>query len=203
MFDQLEQRYLRVPALDQDYTQGSVAVEAPCDPPGGAGRAQDRVDLEALGKAKRKIQQIVEAGRQRKRQSTHVADGPLGHCRKTCPPDNASAEATEIKAPPTTPSTGPAISLLLPEDVASWEIGKPGLGKPIAARMKRRCKMDDETRSSMAQANTALIRYPRFKSAARRISANARSCHACRTNRSACPRRASPGLENLPWCRIM
>jgi hypothetical protein len=29
--------------------------------------------------------------------------------------------------------------------------------------MKNRCKMDDKTRSLLAQANTALIRYPRFK----------------------------------------
>jgi len=29
--------------------------------------------------------------------------------------------------------------------------------------MKSRCKMDDKTRSLLAQANTALIRYPRFK----------------------------------------
>ena len=29
--------------------------------------------------------------------------------------------------------------------------------------MKSRCKMDDKTRSLLAQANTTLIRYPRFK----------------------------------------
>jgi hypothetical protein len=37
-------------------------------------------------------------------------------------------------------------------------------GTPIGWRtMKGRRKMDDQTRSSLAQANTALIRYPRFK----------------------------------------
>ena len=40
----------------------------------------------------------------------------------------------------------------------------PRSGMPIRCQpMKSRCKMDDKTRSLLAQANTALIRYPRFK----------------------------------------
>jgi putative transposase len=67
--DPFEQVYIRVPALAQEYTQGlslwkhRVIRQAVL-------QEQDRVDLVALGNAKRKIQQIVEAGRQRKRQGT-------------------------------------------------------------------------------------------------------------------------------------
>ena len=68
-YDAFEQQYIRVPALDQAYTQGlslwkhrlirQVVLTEQC-----------QVDIVALGKAKRKIQQIVEEGRHRKRQST-------------------------------------------------------------------------------------------------------------------------------------
>ena len=65
------EQYIRVPALDQEYTHDlsfwkhrvirqAVLAE------------QDRVDMAALGQAKRKIQQVVEAGRQRKRQHTRT-----------------------------------------------------------------------------------------------------------------------------------
>ncbi|MCP4535775.1 MAG: transposase [Chloroflexi bacterium] len=69
VYDPFENRYIRVPALDQEYTQElslwkhriirqTVLSE------------QDRVDIVALGRAKRKIQEIVEEGRQRKRLQT-------------------------------------------------------------------------------------------------------------------------------------
>ena len=71
VYDTFEQQYIRVPALADEYTQGlslwkhrvirqAVLAE------------QDQVDLVALGKAKRKIQQIVDADRQRKRQGTRA-----------------------------------------------------------------------------------------------------------------------------------
>jgi putative transposase len=71
VYDAAAEQYLRVPALDQEYTRDlslwkhrvirqAVLAE------------QDRVDMAALGQAKRKIQQIVEAGRQRKRQQTRT-----------------------------------------------------------------------------------------------------------------------------------
>lgn len=69
VYDSFERQYIRVPALAGEYTQGlslwkhrviSQAVLA----------EQDHVDLVALGKAKRKIQEIVDADRQRKRQGT-------------------------------------------------------------------------------------------------------------------------------------
>jgi len=71
VYDSFERDYIRVPALDQEYTQGlslwkhRVIRQAVL-------QEQDQVDLVALGKAKRKIQQIVDAGRQRKRQSTRT-----------------------------------------------------------------------------------------------------------------------------------
>lgn len=67
--DPFEKQYIEVPALDQEYTQGlslwkhRVVRRAVLE-------EQDKVDLVALGRAKRKIQEIVEEGRRRKRQRT-------------------------------------------------------------------------------------------------------------------------------------
>lgn len=69
VYDPFDQRYIEVPALAQDYTRGlslwkhriirsAVLAE------------QDSVDLAALGRARRKIQEIVEDGRERKRTTT-------------------------------------------------------------------------------------------------------------------------------------
>jgi putative transposase len=69
VFDEFEQQYTLVPALDQEYThelslwKHRVIRQAVLD-------EQAQVDMVALGRAKRKIQQIVEDGRLRKRQST-------------------------------------------------------------------------------------------------------------------------------------
>jgi putative transposase len=69
VYDLFERRYIQVPALDQEYTQGlslwkhRVIRRAVLN-------EQDKVDIAALGRAKRKIQEIVEEGRRRKRQST-------------------------------------------------------------------------------------------------------------------------------------
>lgn len=69
VYDPFERHYLRVPALDQEYTAGlslwkhRVIRQAVLD-------EQARVDPVALGQAKRKIQAIVDEGRQRKQQRT-------------------------------------------------------------------------------------------------------------------------------------
>jgi len=66
VYDPAAEQYIRVPARDQEYTHDlslwkhrvirqAVLAE------------QARVDMAALGQAKRKIQQVVEAGRQRRR----------------------------------------------------------------------------------------------------------------------------------------
>jgi putative transposase len=74
VYDPFNQRYIEVPALDQEYTRGlslwkhRIIRRAARDEYGS-------VDLVALGRAKRKIQEIVKAGRSRKRGRTrsHVA----------------------------------------------------------------------------------------------------------------------------------
>ena len=69
VYDPFERQYIRVPALDQEYTQDlslwkhRVIRRTVLD-------ERDKVDIVALGRAKRKIQEIVEAGRQQKRQRT-------------------------------------------------------------------------------------------------------------------------------------
>jgi len=69
VYDPFNNRYIEVPALDQEYTQGlslwkhRIIRRTARDEYGS-------VDLVALGRAKRKIQEIVEAGKRRKRVSS-------------------------------------------------------------------------------------------------------------------------------------
>ena len=69
VYDPFAKRYIEVPALDQEYTQGlslwkhRIIRRAARDEYGS-------VDLAALGRAKRKIQEIVDAGKRRKKTST-------------------------------------------------------------------------------------------------------------------------------------
>lgn len=69
VYDPFDNRYIKVPALDQEYTRGlslwkhRIIRRAARD-------EYDSVDLVALGRAKRKIQEIVDAGRSRKRAAT-------------------------------------------------------------------------------------------------------------------------------------
>jgi putative transposase len=69
VYDPFDNNYIEVPALDQEYTRGlslwkhRIIRRAARDEIGS-------VDLVALGRAKRKIQDIVEAGRGRKRAGT-------------------------------------------------------------------------------------------------------------------------------------
>ncbi|OQA22613.1 MAG: Transposon Tn7 transposition protein TnsB [Chloroflexi bacterium ADurb.Bin360] len=69
VYDPFDGRYIEVPALDQEYTCGlslwkhRIIYRAALE-------VSDSVDLVALGRAKRKIQEIVDAGRDRKRLHT-------------------------------------------------------------------------------------------------------------------------------------
>jgi putative transposase len=69
VYDPFDNRYIDVPALDQEYTQG-LSLWKHRIIRRVARSEYDAVDLVALGRAKRKIQEIVEAGRSRKRLST-------------------------------------------------------------------------------------------------------------------------------------
>jgi len=122
VFDSLEQHYIRVPALDQAYTQGlslwkhHIIRQAVLE-------VQDRVDPVALGKAKREIQQIVDSARQRKRQSTRTrtarwdtAGKPTRQIADGLELDNKTPVTTTKESVPTTP-------LLLSGDDNEWEIG--------------------------------------------------------------------------------
>ena len=71
VFDPFDERYITVPALDQEYTQG-LSLWKHRVIRNFALREQDRPDLVALGKAKRRIREIVEAGRERKRIGTRT-----------------------------------------------------------------------------------------------------------------------------------
>jgi putative transposase len=126
VYDAFEKQYIRVPALDQEYTQGlslwkhrvirqMVLTE------------QDQVDIVALGKAKRKIQNMVEAGRKRKRQSTRSRiarwDTAGKPSRQVVDNPSESTEASTksfFPAQQTTDSSIQPISLL--QDM-NWEIG--------------------------------------------------------------------------------
>jgi putative transposase len=125
VYDSAAEQYLRVPALDQEYTHDlslwkhrviRQAVLA----------QQERVDLVALGEAKRKLQQLVEAGRQRKRQSTRTRIARWDTAGKPTRQVVLPAPTAEPKsaAPPTSlpvaslPTPPPALL----DTEADWEI---------------------------------------------------------------------------------
>ena len=72
VFNPLTKEYIKVPALDQEYTQGLSLWKHRIIRRNAALNEQGRVSQVALGQAKRKIREIIEAGRERKRVSTRV-----------------------------------------------------------------------------------------------------------------------------------
>lgn len=130
VFDPFEQHYLRVPALDQEYTQGlslwkhRVIRQAVLE-------EQDRVDLVALGRAKRKIQAIVEAGRQRKRQTRTRARIARWDTAGKPARQAATENGKQDEVPPTGPPgsqaepQSPLFTLSEPpfSEDTEWEIG--------------------------------------------------------------------------------
>jgi putative transposase len=100
--DPFEKRYIQVSALDQEYTQElslwkhrvirqMVLSE------------QDRVNIVALGRAKRKIQEIVQEGRRRKRQSTRSRIARWDTSGKPTRQVVEEAQAREMSNPPPEP----------------------------------------------------------------------------------------------------
>jgi putative transposase len=69
VYDPFDNRYIEVPALDQAYTQG-LSLWKHRIIRRAALEESDSVDLVALGRAKRRIQEIVDAGKSRKRLRT-------------------------------------------------------------------------------------------------------------------------------------
>jgi putative transposase len=119
VFDPFDERYITVPALDQEYTRG-LSLWKHRVIRNFASREQDKPDLVALGRAKRKIREIVEAGRERKRASTRAAmtrwetsGKPLRQVEQD------TGQIPESAAPRTTPGspspTGSASNLEKPE----------------------------------------------------------------------------------------
>ncbi len=126
VFDAFTQQYIRVPALDQEYTQGlslwkhRVIRQA-------ALAEQDQVDMVALGKAKRKIQQLVEEGRQRKRHSSRTRIARWDTAGK---PSRQTAESHTKQLEPGGKSvlaepiaTNSASQSVLASQDLDWEIG--------------------------------------------------------------------------------
>jgi putative transposase len=137
------EQYIRVPALDQEYTHDlslwkhrvirqAVLAE------------QDRVDMVALGQAKRKLQQIVEDGRQRKRQQTRTriarwdtAGKPTRQAALPAP----TAPAQPTPEPASLPVSPMAVPLLLPAShEADWElcfVARQRPASPLTAAMPK------------------------------------------------------------------
>jgi len=125
VYDPVAERYIRIPALDQEYTHDlslwkhrvirqAVLAE------------QAQVDMVALGQAKRKLQQLVEDGRQRKRQATRTriarwdtAGKPTRQAALPAPTATAQPNSEPASLPPA-PTAAP---LLLPAShEADWEL---------------------------------------------------------------------------------
>jgi putative transposase len=142
VYDPFEEQYIRVPALDQTYTQGlslwkhRVIRRAVLS-------EQDKVDIVALGQAKRKIQEIVEAGRQRKRQRTRsriarwdTAGKPSRQVVKQTQANAAPSGSTTAVIEEPMPANSPSVATAEPvwpstddsPDV-DWEISYTLLGR--------------------------------------------------------------------------
>jgi len=127
VYDPFDGRYIEVPALDQEYTRGlslwkhRIICRAALE-------ASDSVDLVALGRAKRKIQEIVDAGKSRKRLRTRsrIARWETGgKPTREMEPEGENASPSEILAPtvqdPPT-ETSPLADIDLDLDEEGWEI---------------------------------------------------------------------------------
>lgn len=127
VYDPTAAQYIRVPALDQEYTHDlslwkhQVIRQAVL-------AEQDRVDMVALGQAKRKLQQLVEDGRQRKRQSTRTrlarwdtAGKPTRQAARPAP--TAPTAPNPAPAPASLPAMSATTALALPANPeADWEL---------------------------------------------------------------------------------
>jgi putative transposase len=142
VYDPFGGQYIRVPALDQEYTQGlslwkhRVIRRAVLS-------ERDKVDIVALGRAKRKIQEIVEAGRQRKQQRTRSRIARWDTAGK---PTRQVVQESQSKAPgeSTTTVTEGSVTLNSPpfatadqawlsadeSPCTDWEISYTSLGHP-------------------------------------------------------------------------
>jgi hypothetical protein len=134
--------------LAQEYTQGlsiwkhRVIRQAVLE-------EQDQVDLVALGKAKRKIQQIVDAGRQRKRQSSRsriarwdTAGKPTRQgAAGSAIGDNVPSAATGDSALDVPASAFPEIPGI---NEGEWEIGYAPLRHPDALALDERQVQDEK-----------------------------------------------------------
>lgn len=143
VYDPFERQYLRVPALDQDYTAGlslwkhRVIRQAVLD-------EQAQVDPVALGLAKRKIQAIVDEGRQRKRQQTRTRTARWDMAGKPTRQVADAHQAVEVETAPQTGTVAPSVPVQSdspavssgPLNDADWEVSYVPLkswSAPVAA----------------------------------------------------------------------
>jgi len=127
VYDPFDGRYIEVPALDQEYTRG-LSLWKHRIIRRAALEESDSVDLVALGRAKRKIQEIVDAGKSRKqlRTRSRIARWETGGK----PTRNMESEredaspsetlASTIQDPPI--ETSPLADIDLDLDDEGWEI---------------------------------------------------------------------------------
>jgi putative transposase len=129
VYDPFERQYIRVPALDQEYTQGlslwkhRVIRRAVLS-------ERDKVDIVALGRAKRKIQEIVETGRQRKRQRTRSRIARWDTAGKPIRQVVEEAQGSETSGEPTAATSGERGISTVPSTTAMDLISLPAKGAP-------------------------------------------------------------------------
>lgn len=121
VYDPVAEQYIRVPALDQEYTQNlslwkhrvirqAVLAE------------QEHIDMVALGQAKRQLQQLVEAGRQRKRLATRTRIARWDTAGR--PTRQAALPAPTAAPEPASllPASPPTALAALPDRETDWEL---------------------------------------------------------------------------------
>lgn len=106
--DPFEQRYIEVPALDQEYTQG-LSLWKHRIIRRVARSANAEVDVAALGRAKRQIQDIVAAGRSRRQAGSRQR---LARWETGGKPTRTVAEEREASVTAPLPPTSPPAALV-------------------------------------------------------------------------------------------
>ena len=175
VYDPAAERYIRVPALDQEYTHDlslwkhrvirqAVLAE------------QAQVDMVALGQAKRKLQQLVEEGRQRKRQATRTRiarwDTAGKPTRQAALPTPTAATQPSPEEPASLPTSPMPAPLLLPASAeADWElcfVPRQQPANPQTTAADRRRRMNDDTHCTASPGQRRLDSLPPLQGAAHR-----------------------------------
>jgi putative transposase len=121
VYDPAAEQYLCVPAVDQEYTR-ELSLWKHRLIRQAAQAEQAHVDMVALGQAKRKLQALVDAGRQRKRQQTRARGARWDTAGQPTRQSAAQPDAADGNPAPASLPTLPAALAWPSGPAADWEL---------------------------------------------------------------------------------